>query len=127
MKQQRTKGTYADTKKKVIFDLPVITYEENGLQVIYAPSIDLFGYGKTLAEARNSFTITMEEFISYTTRKKTFEKVLTGLGWKVKSANRKFTAPPLGYMLDENEQFKEIFNKKDFRKFNEQIQVPIYS
>ncbi|HKR03455.1 MAG TPA: hypothetical protein VJY62_02380 [Bacteroidia bacterium] len=125
MKHQRTRGTYADSKKKVIFDLPVVTYEENGLQVIYSPSLDLFGYGKTMAEAKNSFTITIEEFIGYTTHKKTLEKVLKGLGWQIKKSNQRYIAPSLGYMLDENEQFNEIFNTKDFRKFNEQIQVPV--
>src|SRR6185436_13748270 len=110
MKHQRTRGTYADSKKKVIFDLPVVTYEENGLQVIYSPSLDLFGYGKTMADARNSFIITIEEFISYTTHKKTLEKVLKELGWQIKKSNLRYIAPSLGYMLDENEQFNEIFN-----------------
>ena len=127
MKQQRTQGTFNDSKNKVTFDLPVVVYEENGLQVIYSPSLDLFGYGKTLSTARTSFTLTLEEFINYTTHKKTLDKVLKKLGWIVKKNNKSFVAPSLGYMLDENKQFNEIFNTKDFKKFNEQIQVPLYA
>ena len=127
MKQQRTRGTYVDLRKKIIFDLPVVSYEEKELQVIYAPSIDLFGYGKTIDEAKNSFAVTLSEFIRYTTHKKTLEKVLKGLGWQIKKPQRHFIAPSLGYMLDENKQFREIFNTKDFRKFNEQVQVPVFA
>ncbi len=87
MKQQRTSGIYTGKKEKITFDLPIVTYEENGLQVIYSPSLDVFGYDKTHAEARKSFTLTLEEFLLYTTHKKTLETVLKNMGWVVKKIN----------------------------------------
>jgi hypothetical protein len=127
MKQQRTKGAYTDSKNQVVFDLPVVSYEEDKLQVIYAPSLDVFGYGKTERDAMDSFKIALEEFIRYTTNKKTLTKVLENMGWVVKPKKRMFKAPSLGYLIDENKQFNEIFNHKNFRKFNEQIGVPMYA
>ena len=123
MKQQRTTGIYIDKTKKVIFNLPVVSYEENRLQVIYAPSIDLFGYGKSMEEAKQSFNIALEEFIRYTTRKKTLATVLKQLGWVKKK--KEYKAPPLGYLIKENDQFNSIFNEKDFKKFNQQVELAI--
>src|SRR5438552_19042072 len=96
MKQNRTAGMYLDKDKKVTFDLPVLSYHEAGLQVIYAPYLDLFGYGKTEKEAKESFKITLEEFIRYTTAKNTIEKVLKQLGWKIKTKKHLYQAPSLG-------------------------------
>ena len=127
MKQQRTSGTYSDKKHKVIFDLSILSYKENDLFVLYAPSLDIFGYGKTESEASDSFRSALEEFIRYTTNKKTIEQVMKQLGWEIKPKKHLFKAPPLSYMLEENEQFNEIFNNKDFRKYNEQVGVPMYA
>ena len=93
MKKQQTSGTYTDSANKVTFDIPVLAYTEKETEVIYAPSLDLFGYGKTEGAARESFVLALEEFIRYTTHKKTIEKVLEQLGWKIKK--HKFKAPSL--------------------------------
>jgi len=125
MNQQRKVGEFKDYKKKVVFDLVVLSYLENDLHVIYAPSIDLFGYGKTESEANESFNLALEEFIKYTSNKGTLIKVLTQLGWEVKPRKLYFKSPALGYMLKENEQFNEIFNQKDFSKFNHRVEVAV--
>jgi len=125
MKQHRKVGEFKDNKKKVVFDLVVLSYLENDLHVIYAPSIDLFGYGSTESEANESFKITLEEFIRYTSNKGTLNLVLKQLGWEVKPRKFYFKSPPLAYMLNENEQFNEIFNHKDFSKFNHQVEIAV--
>lgn len=124
MKRQRTSGTYSDKKNKVTFDLTIVSYKEGALHVLYAPSLDLFGYGKTEAEANDSFKTALEEFIRYTTIKKTLEQVMKQLGWEIKTKKHLFKAPSLSHMLQENKQFNEIFNNKEFRKYNEQVRVP---
>src|SRR5437667_365711 len=110
MKQHRTSGTYVGKDKKVTFNLPVLSYEEDGLQVIYAPALDLFGYGKSEGDAKESFKLALEEFLKQ-------------LGWEIKPKKNLFKAPSLGYMLEENEQFNSIFNKKNFVKYNEQFRM----
>ena len=125
MKPQRKAGEYRDQAKKVVFDLVVLSYLENNLNVVYAPSIDLFGYGKTESEANDSFKTTLEEFIRYTTNKGTLNKVLKQLGWEIKPRKLLFKSPPLGYMLNQNEQFNEIFNSKSFSKYNQQVEIAL--
>jgi len=50
---------------------------------MFAPALDICGYGKNTAEAKQSFGIVLEEFINHTSNKNTLNTVLNKLGWGI--------------------------------------------
>lgn len=64
--------------------------KEEGINYIYSPALDLTGYGKNVKEAKESFEVTLKEFIDYTDNKKTIFDELEHLGWLVNNANNEF-------------------------------------
>ncbi len=65
------------------FDVPLLSFEDEAVHHVYAPALDLFGYGSSPEEAKSSFDITLAEFFRYTTSKKTLLTELQQLGWKI--------------------------------------------
>lgn len=61
-------------------------WEEEGIHFVFAPALDLTGYGNSEEEAKRSFEVTLAEFLQYTNNKQTFYDELEHLGWSV---NRK--------------------------------------
>lgn len=106
--------------------LSLLSFKEADLNVIYSPTLDLFGYGHTDKEAKKSFEITLEEFLSYTLNKGTLEKELKILGWKITGGkkNKRIVAPDLEKLLRDNEQFNNIFNNKEYHKFDKTLTIP---
>ena len=103
--------------------LSLIKFEEDGIFFIYSPALDLTGYGKSEAEARKSFDVAMEEFLTYTTHKETVQKALRQLGWTVTSKN-KITVPSLSELIQTRSYLEEIFTEKEFRKVDENFAIP---
>lgn len=56
--------------------------KEGEMAVVYSPSLELSGYGKTWLEAEEDFRRSVKIFIEETTANHTFEKALLTLGWK---------------------------------------------
>lgn len=46
-------------------DLSLIPFNEGDVIIIYSPALDLSGYGYNEKEAKESFEITLEEFLNY--------------------------------------------------------------
>ena len=75
--------------------------------------------------AKHSFEISLSEFFRYLINKKTFDKELKRLGWKIKKDHNKIMTPPLmSELLSGNENFSRIFNNFPFRKIDESIALP---
>jgi hypothetical protein len=118
-------GSWANNNVKINIRLDLISFEEDGTNIIYCPALDLSGYGNTESESKESFNIALDEFFSYTRNKGTFDSELKRMGWTFKRRKRKpVTAPNLAYLLSENEHFNDIFNKHDFKKFNTNVEMP---
>ena len=101
--------------------------DENKVNFIYSPHLDLTGYGKTITEAKESFNIVFEDFIDYTFKKKTLSKVMTRLGWQVKGSSakpKKMIAPSITSIIKENEYVSEIFDKYPVRTFHQEVGLP---
>ena len=129
MKNLDFQGHFAGSKAHVDVRVGLFQFEENGLTYIYSPAFDLTGYGQNLKEAKTSFEVALEEFLTYTTNKKTFVKVLNKLGWKVKTSDfksRKIRAPELAELITKNSYLAEILNEKDFTKFDQTVSVPAF-
>lgn len=118
-------GTWESGSDNIKVNLPIILFEEDGSQIMYCPALDVSGYGKTEAEARDSFNITLGEFFLYTTNKKTFHTVLQKLGWTLRKSKFKPLHPPsMSELLNNNANFSRIFNSFPFRKIDQPIELP---
>lgn len=50
--------------------LDVVRFEDSGYKIVYCPSLDVAGYGRTDEEAEESFRITFEETLEYINERK---------------------------------------------------------
>ncbi|MCK5104631.1 MAG: hypothetical protein KAQ62_27440 [Cyclobacteriaceae bacterium] len=119
------KGTWGKSGVKIKVTIDLISFEDEGSIIFYCPALDLSGYGNDEKEAKQSFQVVLDQYFSYTLNKGTFTKELKKLGWKVTKSKRKPITPPnLESLLRDNENFSNIFNTHDFRKFTEGIDMP---
>ena len=51
-------------------DESVVRFEDSGYRIVYCPSRDIAGYGRTDEEAEESFRITLEETLNYIKERK---------------------------------------------------------
>src|SRR6187455_3060787 len=75
---------------------------------------DIYGYGQSETQARDSFTTTFKATISYMVNKSTLTEELRSLGWIVKK-NKKgvlYTPPLFSHLIEENEEVRNIVNTK---------------
>jgi hypothetical protein len=96
MQKLKFSGSFSGKKEKVSMSVGVFQFEEDGTTIVYSPAFDLSGYGKSPKQAKDSFEETLEAFLDYAIKKKTFVVELNRLGWKLKQSDilkRKFTAP----------------------------------
>lgn len=101
--------------------------DENHIQFIYSPHLDLTGYGKNIKEAKNSFEIVFDDFVDYTLKKKTIGKVLKDLGWELKGTARKpkkVLAPSITTIIKENKYVSDIFDKYPVNTFHKEVGLP---
>lgn len=104
--------------------------DENSVQFIYSPHLDLTGYGDSLSNAKNSFEIALEDFVDYTLKKKTIGKVLSGLGWEIKGSSKKpkkVLAPSITSVIKDNEYVSEIFDKYSTNTFHQEVGLPAFA
>jgi len=122
----RIEGNFKNNRGGVTFNLPVITFQEEDAFFVYSPALDLTGYGKTEEEAKASFDETLGQFFDYSTNKKTLFRELEKLGWKV-SKKKASTPPSLIEMLNKNDYLADIFEQKQYKKSNQQVNMPAFA
>jgi hypothetical protein len=118
------KGTFGNSKEKFRMAIDLISFEEGGNVIYYCPALDLSGYGRDEQEARESFKIVLAEFFNYTMGKGTFFDELKKFGWQISKNEKRPVPPSMQSLLRENENFSNIFNTHDFRKFSQKIEMP---
>ena len=125
------KGYYKNKTGYIEVKLLLIHFEdENKIQFVYSPHLDLTGYGPDLYEARKSFEIVLEDFIDYTLKKKTIGKVLKDLGWDIKGTEKKpkkVLAPSITTIIGNNKYVSEIFDKYPTNTFHEEVGIPAFA
>lgn len=114
-------GTYVDVS------VNLVQFKDSSNHVIYAPALEVYGYGKTVDEAKKSFVTCLEEFIDYTRAKGTVTSELKRLGWTIKGRkkNRTFKIPDFAHLLAKNERLIDIMNDRDVRTFKADIPMAI--
>ncbi|MBL0308869.1 MAG: hypothetical protein IPP77_04075 [Bacteroidetes bacterium] len=129
MAKLKLKASYPISKGKLETRLSLISFEEDGVTIIYSPALDLSGSGYDLNQAKASFWEALNEFFRYTVNKNTLAVELKRLGWDIKGTklNRKVSSPDFTTLLKQNEEFRDIVSNKEFSKFNETVQIPVFA
>lgn len=83
MKKHRYSSILSNNTSNYKVKLTVIEFKEDDNTIMFAPALDICGYGKNTAEAKQSFGIVLEEFINHTSNKNTLNTVLNKLGWGI--------------------------------------------
>jgi len=120
-------GHFSDRKGAFVdVTVNIVQFKDTGNYIIYAPALEVYGYGKTIQEAKDSFAVCLEEFIDYTIAKGTFIPELKRLGWTIKGNknNRTFKIPDFSEMLINNEHLIQVMNTKEVRTFKADIPIP---
>jgi hypothetical protein len=122
-------GKYQNISASVKVKLLLFNFEdENKVNFIYSPHLDLTGYGNNVEEARKSFEIVFGDFVDYTLKEKTLGKVLADLGWELKGSSKrpkKIIAPSITSIINDNEFISEIFNKYPVSTYHQEVGLPI--
>jgi hypothetical protein len=118
-------GKIKTNNKEIRVRLSYILFEDGGQTVVYCPALDVYGYGADEREAKESFKVCMGEFFKYTLNKKTFEDVLSQLGWQKKS--KKYTPPLFSNLLSKNKTLSEILNTRPFKKVDTSVPMPAFA
>ncbi len=84
-KNAQFSGTFKTKNQTIEVRLVVILFNEGDTSIAYCPEVNVYGYGRDEAEARQSFEVALNEFFGYTLNKKTLVSELEALGWTVKS------------------------------------------
>ena len=111
----------------ITVNISLIQFEDSGSQVIYAPALEVYGYGINTKEARGSFEECLLEFIDYTISKGTLNTELKRLGWKIKGkkSNRSYTIPDFSHLLRNNKRLIDLMNEKEIRTYKADIPMAI--
>lgn len=101
-------------------NLQIVQFNDNGVEVLFAPALEVYGYGNDFKEAVKSLSICLDEYLNYTHQKGTFEEDLKRLGWKIKGSknNRKYKTPMFSEMLTNNERLIDIINNKQIQTYS---------
>ena len=130
MAQYLFEGDYKKKAGSVKVLLLLLHFEdENKFHFIYSPHLDLTGYGNTMEEAKDSFSIVFEDFVDYTLKKETLSKVLTSLGCELKGLeprSKKILAPSIRSIITNNEYVSEIFDKYPVNTYHQEVGLPSF-
>lgn len=124
MKKGSFKGNWREGKNKVNMNLPVMVFEEDGINIAYIPVLDLSGYGKTEDEAFESLKIVIHNYISYTVHKNTLIQDLKAHGWTVTKKSKPFIAPEITDIITRNEYLHDIVNTKPYSMRRMPVDIP---
>ena len=112
-----------DGDLKIDIRLAVYIWQEDQRYFVFSPALDVTGYGRTEIEAKESFEITLHEFISYMHNEKTIFDELEQLGWTVNRKRKRVHAPNLEQMLEDNEVYRRLLVRDGVRTEKRNIEL----
>ncbi len=102
-------STIRKSKKGVLINILILNFQdESGVHYVYAPQLDLTGYGESPEEALASFDIVLKDFFDYGIKKKTLDAELRRLGWR-KAKTTEYKVPTASELPDE--RFSNFFDE----------------
>ncbi len=102
-------------------------FEEEGSTIAYIPVLDLSGYGNGENEAVDSLKVVLDNYFSYTTKKKTLMADLKKHGWGIKKTSKPFVAPEITDILNKNKYLHEIINTRPYKMDRMSVNIPDYA
>jgi hypothetical protein len=127
MKNVELTGEWKKGKNTIKVNLPVMIFEEDGVQIAYVPVLDISGYGHTEEEAKKSLNHCLNEYFSYTVNKNTLFKDLEAHGWKIRKKNKPFIAPEITDIINKNEYLHDIVNSRPYKMGRMDVDMPSYA
>ena len=125
MKKLEVKREYNVTGGKYLVDILVVEFQEDNNYIHYSPHLEVYGYGLTEEEAKQSFDHSLEEFLSYTHNKRTLVKELERMGWVLKKGTpkqpKKISPPSLPELIRTNKTVEDLFSKKELKTSHNQV------
>ena len=125
MDNKQANAKYSDGRNNVELSLSTFLWEEDAIFYVYAPALDLTGYGLSKVEARESFEMVLQEFIVYTHNKKTIFTELENLGWAINKKKRRVVSPDFEDMLTENEHFNHLYKSKNLVRDSSNVNLQL--
>lgn len=107
-KSSGSKATLDNPNSGLKLKLKILLFEKDHIHFFYSPALDLAGYGNSQLEAKDSFFVTLNEFLKYTENKKTLYKELIRLGWTVNEKKKRVHAPADRELLIDNETYRDL-------------------
>jgi hypothetical protein len=115
---------YRDKSTEHNVNVGVFTWnDDKDIYYAYSPALDLSGYGKNKTEAIKSFETAFFEFVKYTSNKNTLFEELEHLGWTINRKKKKMIAPSMTELLEENETFRDVFDKPGVELVNKKVEL----
>lgn len=110
-KEKSFKGEFVNTKgDRITVTSPIVIFEQSGCKILFSPTVEIYGYGQNLTEAKASFKNNLEEFINYTINKGTFAEELKRMGWQFKKRKKQYIVPSFSKMLKNNQKLIDILD-----------------
>ena len=101
-------------KREWNFSLHVVEFKEDGVCYVYAPSLDVWGYGNDRKKAKASFEAALEFSLEYMMEKGTLLEELKQLGWRhVGAAKQKMAPPRVDHLIADNERLRKTLNENE--------------
>jgi hypothetical protein len=124
MDKIRYKADFSNRKATVKMRLAMVAYmDDDSIHYMYCPALDLTGYGYSDREAKSSFAQTLKLYLEYTVNKQTLIDDLKAHGWSLKN-KKNLVSPAFSDMLKNNKDFENIVDKRNFKKFTHELEIP---
>ena len=102
--------------------MELYSFVEDGVRIVYCPSLDLSAAGNTLTEAQREFEQIFKMHIEDCIENGTLRDDLLAHGWKQKQSV--LNAPKATSVLSRNPMLRDIVNNRNYRKDTRSIVLP---
>lgn len=123
MAKGKFEGQFASDKHIIQVGLEILTWEEDGVYFVYAPSLDLTGYNSTKEGAKKSFEDTLDDTLLYMERKSSLFDELERLGWTVNRKKMRVNSPDIEELMRDNSEIRDILNRPDVQKESHNVEL----
>jgi hypothetical protein len=108
-------------------DLNLISFIEEELYYVYSPEMDLYGYGQTDVQARESFDFILRETLQKLTKEGVLFDELKKLGWFIKQSRKtvELVVPLFSDLVNVNSELKEIVDTKIYTRYLYAVNIPM--
>jgi predicted RNase H-like HicB family nuclease len=121
MEKKSFSAELTNKKSTIKVNLPIISFEDEGVFFVYCPALDVTGYGYTEDEAHTSFAQVLKMHINYTMSKRTFVDDLKEHGWTIKN-KKTFKPPLLSESITGNDDLRNIVDSKNYKVYSEEVE-----